>query len=164
MRKVFTALVSFVMLAVVVQFALAASGAFDTAPKDESFQPHRVLGYAILLLAVVVTALAALLRMPGRIIGLSGLVAGLTILQPVIVAVADALGHGESSSTAGEIVFGLHAVNALLIFSVLRMIIQSTRRLSSTAPTGGTEDEGPPAGRPPAGGPWALRRQHGGTR
>jgi hypothetical protein len=77
MRKVLAGLAALLMLAVVVQVFLAAGGAFDTAPKDEAFRPHRVLGYVILLLAMVLTVVAALVRMPGRLIGLCGLVAGL---------------------------------------------------------------------------------------
>ena len=45
MRKVFAVLATLLVLVVVAQFFLAASGAFDTAPNDESFQPHRALGY-----------------------------------------------------------------------------------------------------------------------
>lgn len=145
MRKVFTGLTALVMLTVVVQFYLAATGAFNTAPKDESFAPHRMLGYVILLLAVVLTAVAALARMPGRIVGLSGLVLGLTILQPVIVATADAFGDPGSSTTAGTVVFGLHAVNALVIFTALRRLLQRSRELTAAAPTGGAEGEGSPA-------------------
>jgi hypothetical protein len=40
MRKAFTGLAILLLMAVVVQFFLAASGAFDTAPNVESFQPH----------------------------------------------------------------------------------------------------------------------------
>lgn len=145
MRKVFPGLTALVMLTVVVQFYLAASGAFSTAPKDESFAPHRMLGYVILLLAVVLTVVAALARMPGRVIGLSGLVVGLTILQPVIVAIANAFGDSGSSTTAGTIVFGLHAVNALIIFTTLGRLLQQSRELTATVPTGGTEGDGSPA-------------------
>jgi hypothetical protein len=71
------------ILAVVLQFLLAASGAFDTAPKDASFQPHRALGYGILLFAVLLMLISALARMPG-LIGM----AGLTFLQGVTRAIA----------------------------------------------------------------------------
>ena len=84
MRRAFAVLATVQVLAVVGQFFLAASGAFDTAPNDESFQPHRALGAGILLLALVVTIVAAIARVPGRLIGLSGLVAGLALVQFVI--------------------------------------------------------------------------------
>ena len=102
MRRFFAGLATLQMLAVVAQFFLAASGAFDTAPNDESFQPHRALGGGIVLLAVLVTVVAAVARMPGRLIGMSGLVAGLAVVQFVIAAIATraatAAAGGSSSS------------------------------------------------------------------
>jgi hypothetical protein len=133
MRKVFAALATLLMLAVVLQFLLAGSGAFDTAPKVDSFQPHRMLGYGILLFSVLLTLIAALARMPGRLIGLTGLVAGLVLVQGVIRAIASAFGEtGDSTSTAGELIFGLHAVNALIIMAVVGMIVRQARELSSS--------------------------------
>jgi Kef-type K+ transport system membrane component KefB len=131
MRKVFAALATLLMLAVVVQIFLAGSGAFDTAPNDESFQPHRALGYGILLFAVLLTLIAALARMPGRLIWMTGLVAGLALLQPVIRAIASAFGEtGDSTSTVGELIFGLHAINGLIIMAVVGMILRQARELS----------------------------------
>jgi len=132
MRKVFGALAPLLMLAVVVQFFLAGSGAFDSAPKDESFQPHRALGYGILLFAVVLTLIAALGRMPGRLIGMTGLVAGLVVVQAVISAVAGAVGD-TGESTVGDLIFGLHAVNGLIILAVVGMILRRARELSTPA-------------------------------
>jgi hypothetical protein len=128
MRKTFTGLAGLLMLAVVAQFFLAASGAFDTAPNDESFRPHRALGYGLVLFAVLLTIVAAAARMPGRLIGLTGLVAGLAALQGVIGAVAKAFGD-----TGGQVVFGLHAVNALVIVAVIRTIFREARELSASA-------------------------------
>ncbi|MPZ61284.1 MAG: hypothetical protein GEU93_08305 [Propionibacteriales bacterium] len=156
MRKTFAVLAILLMLAVVTQFFLAASGAFDTAPKDESFQAHRALGYGILLFAVVLTLIAAVARMPGRLIGMTGLVAGLTLVQGVIRAIASAFGEtGDSTTTAGQLVFGLHAINGLIIMAVAGMIVRQARELSRSAATtrrAGTDGEdarasGPAAGR-----------------
>ena len=134
MRKVFAALAAVLMLAVVVQFLLAASGAFDTAPKDESFQPHRALGYGILLFAVLLTLISALARMPGRLIGMTGLVAGLNFLQGVIAAIAGAFDEtGGGTTTIGELVFGLHAVNGLIIIALAGRILRQARGLASSA-------------------------------
>jgi hypothetical protein len=133
MRRFFTGLAALLALAVVVQFFLAAGGAFDTAPNDESFQTHRALGYGIVLLAVLVTLVAAMARMPGRLIGMSGLVAGLAVLQGVIRALAKAFDDTGGSTTAGELVFGLHAVNGLAILAVAVTIVRQARRPS--APT-----------------------------
>jgi len=133
MRRSFAGLATLQMLAVVAQFFLAASGAFDTAPNDESFQTHRALGYGIVLLAVLVTIVAAIARMPGRLIGMSGLVAGLAVVQVVIRAIATAFDGTGGSTTAGELVFGLHAVNGLAILAVAGMIVRQAGQLSRPA-------------------------------
>jgi hypothetical protein len=132
MRRAFTVLATVLVLAVVAQFFFAASGAFDTAPKDESFQTHRALGYGILLLAILLTLVAALVRMPGRLIGMTGLVAGLVLLQGVIAAVANAFNDtGDTATTAGQLIFGLHAVNGLVIMAVAGIIVRRARTLSA---------------------------------
>ncbi|MFF5263642.1 DUF6220 domain-containing protein [Actinomadura viridis] len=124
MRKAFAGLAALQLLAVVAQFFLAASGAFATAPNDESFQTHRALGYGIVLLAVLVTIFAAIARMPGRLVGMCGLVAGLAVVQGVIRAIAAAFEGTGGSTTAGELVFGLHALNGLAILAVIGMIVR----------------------------------------
>ena len=132
MRKIFAGLATLLALAVVAQFFLAASGAFDTAPKEESFGPHRALGYGILLFAILMTLVAALVRMPGRLIGMTGLVAGLVLVQGVIRAIASAFDDtGDTSTTAGQLIFGLHAVNGLIIMAVVGMIAREARALSA---------------------------------
>ncbi|NNH74920.1 hypothetical protein HLB23_34580 [Nocardia uniformis] len=129
MKKVFTGMAALLLLAVIAQFYLAAGGAFDTAPNEESFQPHRMLGNAILVFAFVVTIAAAIARMPGRLIGLSGLVAGLAIVQSVIREIAKSLGDGTSAS---GLIFGLHAINGLVILGVIGMIVRQSQRISWT--------------------------------
>jgi Family of unknown function (DUF6220) len=133
MRRAFAGLATLLMLAVVAQFFLAASGAFDTAPNDESFKVHRMLGYGIVLFAVLVTILAAVALMPGRLIGMSGLVAGLAVLQGVIRAIASAFSGTGDSTTAGQLVFGLHAVNGLVILALTWTIIRQARESSGSA-------------------------------
>jgi hypothetical protein len=126
MRRVFALLASALVLAVVAQFFLAASGAFDPAPADESFRPHRALGYAIVLFSLVVSVVGALARVPGRLIGMTALVAGLVVVQGLIRAVAGAFDDG---STAGTLVFGLHAINALAIMAVSGNVARRARAL-----------------------------------
>jgi hypothetical protein len=147
MRKVFAGLATLLMLVVVVQFFLAASGAFNTAPHDESFQPHRAMGSVILLIAVLTTIAAALARVPGRLIGMAGLVAGLAVVQAIIAAVAKAFGE---TATAGQLVFGLHAINGLVIVALIGRIIRQARALSKSAVStgnaaGGSGSEAQPA-------------------
>lgn len=127
MRKAFAGLAALLVVVVIVQFFLAGSGAFDSAPTEEAFRPHRVLGYLTVALAVLLTVLAAVVRMPGRVVGLSGLVAGLAVLQPVIAVIAKAFGDTGETTTAGQIAFGLHAINGLIMLVVLRGILTEAR-------------------------------------
>ena len=136
MRKVFAGLAGLLVLAVVAQFFLAASGAFDTAPKDESFQSHRALGSGIVLFAILLTIVAALARLPGRLIGMTALVAGLTVVQSLIRSLASAFDDtGDTSTTAGQLVFGVHAVNGLIILALAGNIARRARALSRSAVT-----------------------------
>lgn len=134
MRKVFAILATLLVLVVVAQFFLAASGAYDTAPTDESFQPHRALGYGIFLFAALLTIVAALARMPTRAIGMTALVAGLTAVQSLIRAIADAFSSADdTSTTAGKLIFGLHAVNGLAIMAVAGSVAKQARALPTSA-------------------------------
>jgi hypothetical protein len=136
MRRVFTVLASVLVLMVVTQFFLAASGAFNTAPNDESFQPHRALGYGIVVFAILVTIVGALGRMPGRLIGMAGLVAALGVGQGLIRAIAAAFNDtGDASTTAGTLVFGLHAVNALAMLALAGAVARRARALSRSGAT-----------------------------
>jgi Family of unknown function (DUF6220) len=127
MRKTFAALAILLMLVVLAQFFFAATGAFDAAPNDEAFRTHRALGYVVFLLPVLMTIVAALARMPGRLIGMTALVAGLVVVQVVIAKVAEALGDG---TTAGQLIFGLHGVNGLVVLGVVATIVRQARALS----------------------------------
>src|SRR5256885_3000870 len=134
LRRVFAVLAALLVLMVVAQFFLAAGGAFDTAPKEESFQPHRALGYGIVLFAVLLTIVAAVARMPGRLIGLTGLVAVLGVGQGLIAAVAAAFNDtGDASTAAGRVVFGLHGLNALGMLSAAGTVARRARALSRPA-------------------------------
>ncbi|MEU8263765.1 DUF6220 domain-containing protein [Micromonospora sp. NPDC048999] len=136
MRKLFAGLAALLMLVVLAQFYFAASGAFSTASNDESFRPHRALGYVIFLLPVLMTIVAALARTPGRLIGMAALVAGLTAVQVVIAVFAKAFNDtGDTSTRAGQLVFGLHAINGLAIFSVAGNIARKARAQSRTTAT-----------------------------
>ncbi|MCC3326153.1 DUF6220 domain-containing protein [Nocardia abscessus] len=127
MKRAFTGLAALLLLAVIAQFYLAASGAYDTAPVEESFQPHRTLGYVILVFALVLTIAAAIARMPRRLVGLAGLVTGLVIGQSVIREVARSIGDGASG---GNLVFGVHAINGLVIIGVIGMIVRQSRKIA----------------------------------
>lgn len=135
MKKVFTVLAGLLFLTVIAQFFLAASGAFDNAPVEEAFQPHRMLGYTIFVLAIVVVIVGAIARMPGRIIGIAGVVVGLVLLQVAIAEIAEAVG------AAGHIVFGLHALNALAIGGASETVVQRSRKLAWRPKEAGRSEE-----------------------
>ncbi|MEV4410696.1 DUF6220 domain-containing protein [Catellatospora sp. NPDC049609] len=129
MRKAFLGLAALLMLVVVAEFYFAASGAFG------SYRPHHALGYVIFSLPLVMAAVAALGRLPRRLIGLSALVAGLTSVQVVIAKLALALG-----GSTGALVFGLHAVSGLAIPAVAWLILRDARTLPRpAAPAGGAD-------------------------
>src|SRR5262245_34483009 len=127
MRKVFTGLANLLMLVVVAEFFFAASGAFGTGPDRDSYRPHHALGYVIFLLPLVMAIVAALARMPGRLIGMAALVAGLTGVQVVIAKLARAFGDTGDSTAVGQLIFGLHAVGGLGIVAVAAMIVRQAR-------------------------------------
>lgn len=155
MRKAFAALATLLMLVVVAQFFFAASGAFSTAPNDEAYRPHHALGYVIFLLPVVMTIVAALARTPGRLIGMTALVAGLTAVQVVIAKLARAFGDA-GDSTVGQLIFGLHAVTGLVMLAVVAMIVRQARALSKSAAPARRAGAGDDAG---ASGPVARPAQ-----
>jgi hypothetical protein len=126
MRKAFAALAALLLLVVVAEFYFAASGAAD--PDGSSYRPHHVLGYVIFLLPLVTAAVGALGRLPGRLIGLAAAVAGLTAVQVVIAKLARALGD-----TAGPLVFGLHAVNGLVMVAVVGLVARQAWVLAKAA-------------------------------
>lgn len=125
MRKAFSALAILLMSVVVAEFFFAASGAFSTGPGGEAYRPHHVLGYVIFLLPVVMMIIGAAARLPRRLIGMAALVAGLTGVQVVIAKLARALGD-----PAGPLIFGLHAVNGIVMVAVVAMIVRQARALS----------------------------------
>jgi hypothetical protein len=146
MRKAFTGLAIVLLLLVVAQFFFAASGAFSTASREEFFRPHHALGYVIFLLPVAMAIVGALARLPWRLIGMAALVAGLTTVQVVIGVLARAFGDPAEKTTAGPLIFGLHAVNALVILAVAGMVVR--RALSPAAATArqaGADDSTGPA-------------------
>ena len=143
MRKVFAVLATLLPVLLAVQFFLAAFGAFDTGDKDQAFGPHRNLGYVVVYYAIGLTIVAAVARMPGRLTAIAGLIAVLGVVQSLIAKIADALnGADDSSTAAGKLVFGLHAVNALVIIGVAVSVARQGRALSRSStdrPSGGEE-------------------------
>jgi hypothetical protein len=112
MRRIFAGLAGLNLLVVLVQFYLAAVGAFADLPTDESFDAHRALGYVTFVLPVLMAIWAPLAGLPRRFLGLSLAMAALVSVQVLIAKVAEGLDDG------GTWLFGLHGINGLVILAV----------------------------------------------
>lgn len=134
MRKTFSALAALLMLVVLAEFYFAASGAFGAATDDTAYRPHHLLGYVIFLLPLLMAAVAALGRMPGRLIATTTLVAGLTGVQVVIAKVARAFGDAGDGAIGG-LVFGLHAIGGLALVAVVAVVARQAWTLSRSTQT-----------------------------
>jgi uncharacterized protein DUF6220 len=124
MHKAFRVLASLLLVVVLAEFFFAASGAFGAGPGRDSYRPHHALGYVIFLLPLVMAIVAALGRLPRRLVWLAVSVAGLTGVQVAIAKTALAIGHG---TTAAQVIFGLHALGGLSIVAVTTMIIRGSK-------------------------------------
>ncbi|MFC4108634.1 DUF6220 domain-containing protein [Micromonospora zhanjiangensis] len=131
MRKTFAGLAILLVLVVVAQFYFAAAGGFSTDPDRSAYRPHHALGYVIFTLPLVMAAVAALARLPRRLVGLPVLTAGLTSVQVLLGSLARGLGDGADSSTAGEIVFGLHGITGLAVLALAGLIARLSWTLSA---------------------------------
>jgi hypothetical protein len=134
LRRVYIGLTGAVLAAVVLQFYFAAVGAFAKPQQDGSYALHSITGSAVIpLLSVLAIIAAALLRLPGRQIGLTALPLGLVVVQLLIVGVGRALSDndGERTTTVALIVLGLHAVNGLAIMGVAGSAFARARRIGA---------------------------------
>jgi hypothetical protein len=95
-----------------VQFFLAGYGAIGTGSPDESFSLHIMNGRVIAVVALLGILFAALARSGGKLVGLAAGVFGLVVLQSLIALVSVA------GTTPGQIIFGFHAINALMIMGL----------------------------------------------
>lgn len=111
------------LVGLVLQLYLAGAPMFGAA----SFQPHRMLGFALMVLAILFPVLALMGRLGRQRIGLSLLLVFLTIVQGMLPSL-----RGTVSWIAA-----LHAVNALALMGTSAKITRS--RTSSTGP--GIADE-----------------------
>jgi hypothetical protein len=87
----------------------------------------------LLLLAVLATIVAAIARVGARLIGMTAAIAGLTLVQSLIRVLAEALSDsGDTSTTAGRLVFGLHALNGLAIGGLAGTVLAEARKAART--------------------------------
>lgn len=129
MRRVYVLLALLMFAATLVQFYLAAVGAFDRPRDDESFMLHRMTGMMIIpALSVLATIVAAIVRAPGKLIALTILPVGLILVQMLIRAIAGAFdGDNDETTTVGLVIFGLHAINGLATMAVTRVILMKAK-------------------------------------
>ena len=93
------------LTSIALQVYAAGLGLFGVA----SFMPHAILGYLMVLGALILLALTALARLPRRAIGLTGVIVVLAILQPVLVL---------QFRGSLPVVAALHPMNAILMFAL----------------------------------------------
>lgn len=134
MRRVFVVVAGLLFAATVLQFYLAAVGAFDRTQDDDSFALHNLNGRLVIpLLAILTTVAAALARAPGRLIGIAIAPLGLVVVQVLIIVVGNVISGGsdEDTGTAGLVVFGLHALNGFLVVAAAEAVLRRARALAS---------------------------------
>lgn len=145
MRRIYLVLAVLLFVATLVQFYLAAVGAFDRPRDDESFVLHRMTGMMIIpALSVLATIVAAIVRAPGKLIALTILPVGLVLVQMLIRAIAGIFdGNNDETSAVELVIFGLHAINGLVIMAVARTIIVGAKAHLTKAAGGSTPAETP---------------------
>lgn len=127
MRATFRYLTTVLFVAIVVQVALAAFGAFDAVHKskhaaithktiDNGFGPHALLGYIIILLMIALLIAAVVARVGQTTIRLTGLLLLAGIIQAILGAIS------ENAPAVGV----LHGMNALAIFSLAGLLAHRT--------------------------------------
>jgi hypothetical protein len=114
--------VAVLVLAVVVQFLLAGVGIFANA---QFLVWHAIAGAGVIFgLSLILVVVGWLGRLPGRTLWLTAAVAGLVVVQSLLLAPYHTNATGPLRAVAG-----LHVVNALLIFwVVLRLLELALRR------------------------------------
>jgi energy-coupling factor transporter transmembrane protein EcfT len=119
-------------LDVLVQFYFAGVGAFARPQDDKSFALHEMNGWLVFLLSLLLLIVAALAKAPGRLVGLSALPLGLTVLQVLLVLFGRAFNDtGDHTTPAGLVILGLHAVNGLAIMAVVGILLRRARLLTT---------------------------------
>lgn len=134
-KAAFRYLTSVLWVAVVVQVALAAFGAFDAVHKskhapiahktiDNGFGPHALLGYIIVLLMIVLLVVGALGRVGRTPVRLAGGLVLAGIVQALLGVIS------ENTPAIGV----LHGMNALVIFSLSGLLAHRTWTVARADP------------------------------
>ncbi|MCH7229561.1 DUF6220 domain-containing protein [Glycomyces sp. L485] len=108
---------------IALQFFLAGYGAIATGDTAEAFELHIMNGRLIGAVSLLGILFAVLARSGSKLVGLAAAVFGLVALQSVIALVS------VGGTVPGQILFGLHAVNAVFIMSVAGRADKTAKRL-----------------------------------
>lgn len=136
MRMAYVVLTRLVGVAILAQFYFAAVGAFDRPQEDGSFGLHSVNGMVVIpVLVLLATGAAALVRAPGKLVGLTVAPLGLLVVQVLIIVLGNAISGGADDDTtpAGLAILGLHAVNGLVMMAVAGTAARRARELAASA-------------------------------
>lgn len=106
-----------------IQFFLAGFGARGMGSPDEAYALHIMNGRVIAVVALLGILFAALARAGGKLVGMSAGVLGLVLLQSVIVLIS------VQGTLAGQLIFGLHVINAMAIMGVAEASGRLAKRL-----------------------------------
>lgn len=134
-RRVYLGVLGLLFLAIVFQFYLAGVGAFDEPQNDDSFALHRINGMAVVTgLSVLATIVAAVARLGVRTVALTLVPGILVVVQMLIRAIAEAFDASNGDTTGVAVaIFGLHALNGMLIMLVTVILIRRMRKLLGAA-------------------------------
>ncbi|GAB3226197.1 hypothetical protein GCM10027447_16170 [Glycomyces halotolerans] len=137
MLEVFRIWMHLLGLLIAVQFFLAGYGAIASGAPSEAFELHIANGRLIAIAALLGIVFAALARAGGRLVGLSAGILGLVALQSVIALVS------VGGTVWGQSVFGLHAINGLVIMMLTGRAAMLAKRRSAERrePAGSAEPE-----------------------
>lgn len=136
LQSIWALLTWLVVLMIPVQFYLAGQGAFAfhdaaAAARDDAWGAHALFGTLIGVVVLLALLFGLAARLPRRLLGLTGLLFVLMLVQMVLA------GFGDSSSTRW--LAAVHPVNALILTGVAIMLVIRSRAylpqaLGGTAP------------------------------
>lgn len=113
-----------VAVVVAIQFLLAGLGIFTNS--QFLFWHAVVNGSIVFFLPIVVVLIGWLGRVPARVFGLCGLIAGLVVLQSLFL-----IPYHSNAQGVVRAIAGLHVLNALVIAWVTFQLIDRTRAWAS---------------------------------
>jgi hypothetical protein len=114
--RIFQGVAWLVLAGLVVEFYLAGAALFGVT----TFQPHRALGVALTVAILLLLVLALVARPGRRVVGLTALLAVLTVVQVLL----------PSLRTGLPSVAALHVINAAVLLAVAGGIARAPVRIA----------------------------------